>query len=144
MMLDKIKIPLQFSILSIFVTLFIISLVGVMYITTKQYAKALLVVSANDLSQVTSATDSEIKSILEPTRADTELSARLIQNKMLDVNEVEELYVYTFNLLRGLPYSEMVYWGDQQGNFVISRRQSDGSINTSYINPIKHPGNAVK
>ena len=139
MILKKIKIPLQFSILGIFVTLFVVSIFVIMFVSNQRFTNTLLVVSAQDISQVSAAINSEIKSILEPTQADTELSARLIKEKMLDIDAADELYDYTFNLLRSLPYAEMAYWGDQQGNFVISRRQADGSINTRHISPTKHP-----
>lgn len=132
-MKPKFKVSLQVSMLSIFLSLFIATMITIMLVISFRFYDSVLATSQQQLSQVTSTVSRQLENELNPSESVNLLSATLLTEKIVDPKNIDQVMTYTINVLRNIPQAEMAYWGDEQGNFIISRRQADKSIHSEVI-----------
>ncbi|MCB1828480.1 MAG: cache domain-containing protein, partial [Coxiellaceae bacterium] len=127
------KISLQFSMLSIFLTLFILTMMTIIAVTTYRLYESMIIISKQQMDQVTTMVTDQLNAQLHPAEGASNLTKELIQNNILDINNTNQMLNYTVELLDTLPDAAMVYWGDQEGNFIISRQEPDGTLSSEII-----------
>lgn len=122
----KIIVTLRFSLLSIFIMLFVITisiLVSIFYFHLSEIATnaALLLLDKTSYSILY-----DLDSQLRPAETASQFSANNIREKVLDVNNKNEMTPYMVHLLKRLPLAQAVYWADMNGNFYYAAKQPDG------------------
>lgn len=128
------KFTLRFSMLSIFLTLFVVTMVTVITITSLRFFQSMQTISRQQMSQVTALVNKELSTVVNPAESSSKLSIKMIENNIIDIKTPDELITYTMRLLASIPNAAMVYWGDEKGNFVISRLEDDGTLSSEIIN----------
>ena len=136
--LHKIKhliVTLRFSLLFIFITLFLTTSILIISITSIRFTKTLSSSAIQLMNYVSSSVLREVTIGITPTATQSEFTARLIQQNILNYQEILQnnesgLINYTYYLVKNMPLAMSAYWGDQYGNVVFTCKQPDGIITT--------------
>lgn len=126
-------VTLRFSLLSIFISLFVITLISVFsvfYFHLDDLVKraAFLLVEQDAYAIIT-----DLNVHLYPLEGASKFTSELIESKVFDVDSADETENYLIHLLKKLPLVNGTYWGDVKGNWVYARKEDDGSITTEII-----------
>lgn len=127
-------ITLRFSILSIFVALFVVSIVFLIEINYKTSSDSLLFSAKSLLTEVSANIYTELSREIAKAESDDLLSSQLIQDKTLNSNDIHELTNYTYELANQFNVVQAAYWGDENGNLINARYEPDDSIATEIVN----------
>lgn len=120
--------------LSIFLSLFIVTMLTIIVVTTYRIYESMVVISRDQMHQATEITSIQLSSHINPAESAGNLAEKLIRRKIVDIANQDEVLAYTQEALKSMSNAAMVYWGDTQGNFVISRLESDNTISSELIN----------
>ena len=126
-------VTLRFSILFIFISLYILTSSLITVVTSIRYTKSLTYVASELMDHVSASVSRELITSIRPAAAETLFSAKLIEQGVLKENQ-EQLIPYTLNLVKTLPSIVGVYWSDIYGNLVYSRKELDGTVSTEIYN----------
>ncbi len=132
-MKKDLKFTLRFSMLSIFLTLFVLTMLTMVTVTSLRFYESMRSISKQQMQQVTSLVNEKLLSLITPAESGSALSRLLIENQIIDVNDTKQVTTSTLRLLAVIPHAAMVYWGDENGNFIIARLENDGTISTEII-----------
>lgn len=117
---------LRTGILSIFIGLFLVVFATIlsifyvhMYATVERAAHLLM-------KEVSYALLNELNAQLRPEELVSQFTAKNIQHHVLNTANHKETIAYFVHLLKELPLSQGVYWGDVQGNFTYVRKEPNG------------------
>lgn len=127
-------VSLRFSILSIFLALFLIAILLLTSFMTYRFDKLLEYTSFTMMNHVSASLLEEIQTEITPVKRASELTARLIEDKVLNPDKESELIHYTVDLLNSIPIVQRMAWGDEQGDYIISYREEDGTVTTETCN----------
>jgi adenylate cyclase len=75
----------------------------------------------------------QVEGFLRPARSSSELTLALVESGMVSVDDSRSVERYFYELLSVQPTVEMLNWGDEQGNFIMVKRQPNGSLSTKII-----------
>jgi len=75
----------------------------------------------------------QVDGFLEPAKSAATLTLELVESGMVDVDDTEKVERYFFNFLSVQPTVAMLNYGDRDGNFVMVKRQPDGSLATKIV-----------
>lgn len=137
-------ISLRFSMLSIFVTMFVSAILVIIVVIWFYFNEAAHAIAAESITKTKTSVNDELTQLFKPVEKMGALSAKLIQDHTIDLKNTAEMVRYTQNVLTTLPNVAMAYWGDENGNFIIARRQADGAINSEIIDKNVTPAVDIK
>lgn len=135
-------VTLRFSLLSIFILLFVATIVSLLTIFYFQLSKVVEHAALLLMEKSSYAVLQELDFELSPEKTASELSALLIQDHILDPNNENEMVGYTMRLLETLPLAQGLHWGDSYGNFFYAKKEADGRITSEVINRRTNPPSA--
>lgn len=117
-------ISLQSSLLAIFIGLFIIT--TFIFISIFYFYQIDLITRAASLiiDRESYSVMNELNTRLFPIQGATVFSAEMIDEKIIDTKNVNEMQGYILQLLNKFPLVNAVYWGDEQGNFIGAQREN--------------------
>lgn len=133
-MIKDFKISLKVSVLGLFLTLFIATILTIVLITSMRFYRSQMVISDQQMETVAREVQRELIGVLHPAEQSSNLAVKLIGSDTVDLNTTAEMEDFSLELLKTIPNAAMVYWGDTQGNFIVSRRESDNTISSEIIN----------
>ncbi len=105
-------------------------LATVSYVSTRG---SLLEFSKDLIDQNSRVVSEQVRGYLGPARTAAELTLALVNRGMVRTRDFDRLEEYFYDFLRVHPSIAMLNYGDQQGNFVMVKRQPDGSLSTKTI-----------
>lgn len=117
-------VTLRVSILSIFISLFIIATVIIMLIQSINYYNATNFTSIALMYSAAREVISEVSWGLKPAETEAEFSAALIRDKVLP-DQVNELGPYTYNMLKMQPLVKGAFYGDEAGNYIYTEKEKN-------------------
>jgi adenylate cyclase len=132
-MLKDFKISLKFSVLGLFLTLFIATILTIVMITSMRFYRSQMVISNQQMETVSREVQRELLAALHPAEQSSQLAVKLIENNTVDLSTPAEMKDFSLQLLKTITNAAMVYWGDNKGNFTISRREPDETISSEII-----------
>lgn len=133
------RFTIRFGILAVFISVFAVLALFILFVISHRFYQNSLYLTKQVTANIAANVAGQTRNELRPARNGSAFSAMLIQDNLLDSASYQHLATYTKNLLETAPRAQMAYYGDEQGNFVISRRQSDGSISTEVIDRRAQP-----
>ncbi|MBX9587323.1 MAG: Cache 3/Cache 2 fusion domain-containing protein [Gammaproteobacteria bacterium] len=133
-MIKDFKVSLKVSVLGLFLTLFIATILTIVLITSFRFYRSQMVISDQQMETVAREVQRELIGVLHPAEQSSNLAVKLIGSNTVDLNTTAEMEDFSLELLKTIPNAAMVYWGDTQGNFIVSRRESDNTISSEIIN----------
>lgn len=143
---DTIKtgvVTLRVSLLTIFITLFVAAMLTLFSVFYFHLSDMVIRAAYLLVDKDTYAIINDLNIHLYPLEGASKFSAELIENKVLNAEDIEEIQGYTWYLLRKLPLANGVHWSDTNGNFIYSRKENDGSLTTEVITPHSRPGHSL-
>jgi len=137
-LVHKIKhliVTLRFSLLFIFITLFLTTSLLIISITSIRFTKTLSSSAIQLMNYASSSVLREVTISITPAATQSEFTARLIQQDVLNYQEILQnkesgLINYTYYLVKNMPLAMSAYWGDQYGDVVFTRKEPNGIITT--------------
>ena len=135
----QIKRSLQVNILVAFATLLIITVLVIIGYTYQQNSAAILQLSDELLSQVTETVMETTTNYLNPAAAMAQASAQIPNIEALSLVENEDLESYGMRILEMHPQLAGFFIGNEQGDFLFTKRFPDGSIGTQTIDRAAEP-----
>lgn len=105
-------------------------LAAISYFSTRG---SLLAFSKDLIDQNARVVSEQVRGYLGPARTAAELTLALVRRGLLQTREFDRLEEYFFDFLRVHPSIAMLNYGDTRGNFVMVKRQPDGSLSTKSI-----------
>jgi adenylate cyclase len=133
-MIKDFKISLKFSVLGLFLTLFIATILTIVLITSLRFYRSQIVLSKQQMEAVSGEVQRELLAVLHPAEQSAGLVVKLIEKNTINVNNQAQVEDFSMQLLKSITNAAMVYWGDAKGNFIISRNEADGTISSELIN----------
>ena len=128
------KISLKFSVLGLFLTLFIATILTIVLITSLRFYRSQIVLSKQQMETVSTEVQRELLSVLQPAEQSANLIVKLIEKNTINLENQGQVEDFSMQLLLSIPNAAMVYWGDTKGNFIISRRAHGDTISSEIIN----------
>ena len=135
--LHPLLITLRVSILSIFISLFVIAILIVMGMTYFRFSQAIEEVSFKFMREVSTNVLNKIVNEINDVTIETKFSANLIQRGILNPETQQELVDYTYDLMKmqtkTLPSVQSAFWGDELGNFILASKLDDHTIASDIV-----------
>lgn len=100
------------------------------YLTTRG---TLLGFSRELIRQNAEVVREQVDGFLRPARSAAELTLALVESGMVSVDDRHSIERYFHEFLTVQPTVEMLNWGDERGNFIMVKRQPDGSLSTKVV-----------
>lgn len=128
------RMSLRFSILSLFLTLFVATILTIISVSTWRIYNSQLLISQQQMERVSSNVQQRLDIHLAPAESNAQLTVRLIENGIINPANQTQMIEFTEHLLSTTKNAAMAYFGDTVGNFIISRLEPDDSISSEVIN----------
>ncbi|VVC77232.1 Adenylate cyclase 1 [Aquicella siphonis] len=120
---------LRFCILAIFISLFLLTAILIIAVTSIAFSDELAFTSLSLMRHVSDVVLHELVSGIRPVEVAAKFSSDLIRSGVVEKNETD-LVPYTYYLTSMADLVQGAYWGDEKGNFIYSQKTSDGSISS--------------
>ena len=128
---------LRVDILTAFGGLLLVTVLVVIFYFYRNSTRIVLMLCDDLMEQTTQTVINRSVGFLMPVAAMTEMSSQLTTAKVLPFSNVGRLEPYAIQALNSYPQIHMFLIGDQQGNFLLSNRQADGTIATKFVNRLQ-------
>lgn len=131
---EEFTVTLRFSILSIFISFFIVILIVLMsifyfHISELVHRAAFLLMRETSYGII-----EELNLQLYPEGAASQLSAKNIRQQVIDTHDQKKMIAYIVHVLKGLPLAQGAYWSDVNGSFIFIRKNINGTFTAEIIN----------
>jgi len=132
---------LRVDILTAFGGLLLATVLVVILYFDRNTTRMVLMLCDDLMEQTTQTVINRTVSFLTPVATLTEMSSRLAGARVLPFSDWARLEHYAVHVLNTYPQIATFFIGDQAGNFLLSRRQPDGSTATKFVD--RSPGRPV-
>ncbi|MBU1512079.1 hypothetical protein KKD52_17130 [Myxococcota bacterium] len=75
----------------------------------------------------------QVRGYLDPARASAELTRSMVRRRIVSTTDYPQLEAFFFDVLLANPSIAMLNYGDAKGNFLMVKRQPDGSLSTKIV-----------
>ncbi len=123
----------RIDLITAFAGLLLITFVTVLAYNYSNTSRIVLMLSDNIMDRTTDLVIKSTVEFLTPPARLTELTAYLVASDLLSLKNLPRLERYLAGSLRALPQASMFYLGDQQGNFLLARREDGDKIATKHM-----------
>ncbi|VVC75822.1 Adenylate cyclase 1 [Aquicella siphonis] len=131
--INHIIVTLKFSILSLFITLFLTASLILMTLSYKSSSDDIFFIANKSMEDITHSLSQMFLSEVRLAQRDSGITLSLITGKVLDVDEPDEMIRYFYYLAEFFNIVQAIYWGDTKGNYVSAEYEDDDSITSHYI-----------
>jgi adenylate cyclase len=125
---------LYVRILTAFIAVIIITVLPIIIHGYVMDTDLMLTTADNSIDQVTNMVIRETTAYLMPLSKIAEFSAMINKGGALSFRNKKQLEDYGLEVLKFYPPTAAFYFGDEQGNFLMTQRLPDGTIATDIIN----------
>ncbi len=139
----KVMVTLRFSILTIFVTLFVLSMLVLITISHIRFVQSMERLSFVLMQQASTNAFNQIQNRIQNAEMKSRSVAQLIKLSVVDFRNDTELVSYTVNFMKNeiglFSGIQAIAWGDVLGDFVMAEKKQDGKIQSEIIERSKKP-----
>lgn len=129
--------PLRFSMVSLFISSFLIALASMAVITYVNVAKDIHQVAYDLMEEATNKAYQKITEDITNTEVQIQFTSHLIHQGVIDIKNPSEMLHYFYSTLQMmsqiLPSLQLVEWAEEDGTFYAAEKKDDGSILAQYI-----------
>ncbi len=133
----QIILSLRLSILSIFISLFVISMLVLIGVSYARFMRTVSFVSFQSMKQAAELIYDDLVDELNDVATECEFAKSLIQRAAIDSHNPQSLIDYTYDFMsveaKSLPSVQSAFWGDINGNFVSSDKVENKNILTEVM-----------
>lgn len=138
-------VTLRFSILTIFVTLFVVAIFTLVIINYINSTNTLLHFALKYMRESSGALEKAFADEIKKAQRDIILSRQLLEHNAISTKKISypsELINYTVDLANQFHIVQGAYWGDENGNFIKANYEPNDTITSEVIdrnvNPPSH------
>jgi adenylate cyclase len=122
-----VHVTLRFSMLTIFITLFVISTLLIIIVQGFSYLRAMNFISSKLMKASARAVMEEIAEGIQPAKNEASLSAKLLETSVLS-DTYDELIPYTYHLVKNIAIANAVFYADEKGNYIYTQKMKNNLI----------------
>lgn len=127
-------VTLKVSILTIFITLFIASMLSIITLSYFSSSRTLLYTADQLMQYFSFSLHERFVREMDIVVSDNILSAKLIESGVVNVNDGDEMMKYLYILAQQFTIAQAIHWSDENGNFVSAEYDDNGGIISQIIN----------
>ncbi len=124
---------LYINLVTAFVVLLAASTWSVVYFNYRNNARVLLRLADDLMARVSEAVMERTRAYLQPEVVLVEMSGKLAQHGAIPIGPTDQFERYAIEALRAYPQVSQFYFGDEQGNYLMTTRQPNGTVATKII-----------
>ncbi len=128
----RILFSLRFSILFIFVMLFVTTTIVIAVVRSIAFSDELTYTSFSLMQKIANVVSREVDVEVRPVEHAGWFSAKLLEGGVLK-DGTTQLVPYIYYIISATKLVPSAYWGNEQGDFIYSQRQPDGTISTEIV-----------
>lgn len=136
---QKIIVTLRFSILSIFIVLFVAMIITLLTVTYIRFSHSLTFTAMQLMEKASWEVRHKLADALGTADNAEQFSIRLMQEGILNAQNQQQMIVYMYNLLKHARNVQGVMWGNAQGDSIVVEQQIDGTLHVYIIDHRTHP-----
>ncbi len=121
------------DIITVFCSLLLATFLIVLTYSYLNTSRIVLLLSDNIMDRTTDLVIQRTVAFLHPPARMTELTAQMVAAGLLSFKNLPRLERYLAASLRAMPQASMLFVGDQQGNFLLARREEADKIATKHM-----------
>ncbi len=124
---------LRFTLSTFLFIIFLVTgatVVSLGYFTSRD---ALVTFSDGLMERVADSTHGQLDVFLAPTERSVLLARKLVRAGIVDVEDIDGLEAFFFHTMKANPTVVMLNYGDEQGNYLMVKRNPEGSLDTKII-----------
>lgn len=136
-------VTLRFSILSVFVTLFLLAMLSLLIVTYYNFDKSTSLTARKLMQQTSTSIFQNVTGEFQRIKIENQLAVELIQRKVIDPNNIQQMSNFAYSMLitemQTLSSVHSIFWSSAQGMVVVAGKENDNSITTQLIDRTKMP-----
>lgn len=133
-------VTIRFSILAIFITFFLITILSLVTITYWRFSTIINYVSIQFMKKASEVVFDAVIEELHDVEIESGFGAKLFEKKVVDPKNQSEILEYAYHFLRveskTLPSVQSVFWGDELGNFTFASKEENNDISVETIDKL--------
>lgn len=126
-------VTLKVSILTIFITLFIFSMLAIITLSYFSSSRTLLYTADQLMQYFSFSLHERFVKEMDAVVSDNILSAKLVESGVVNVNDNDEMMKYLYILTQQFTIAQAIHWSDENGNFVSAEYADNGGIISQII-----------
>lgn len=136
-------VTLRFSILTVFVSLFLIAMLTLLIITYYNFNKSMTYVARQLMQQTSTTIFQNVTGEFERIKIENQLAAELIQRNVINPNNIPLMSDFLFSVMhtemQTVSSVEAIFWSNAEGNIIVAGKEDDKTITTQFIDRSKSP-----
>ncbi|CAM2939076.1 guanylate cyclase [Legionella steigerwaltii] len=128
--INNMIVPLRVSMLFLFISLFVTTILLILLVTTQRYSEALSRIAHQRMMNESLLILNKLHKNLMPAQIHSQFAAHLIQEEVIQ-NSALQIMPLTVNIVKMIPIADGAHWADEKGNFIFSLKEPNGSITTN-------------
>lgn len=130
-------ITLRFSILAIFISLFVVTSTLLITLSYHRSFSTMLFIADRLMEESTKGVISEIDKQITEAAAESKYSAHLIEKNIL--NDDQQIFDYLIGIAERISSLQNILWADEKGNFILLLVEKPHQFTITRINRMKDP-----
>src|SRR5436190_23504897 len=112
-------VTMRFTILSVFIIFFAATIFSILLIVSAIFSDSLSFTAKASMKSASSAIEMTADRGLQPITVQTDLTVNLLEKNILKTDP-DDLLTYFYSLAQAMPFVQSVYWGDKNGNSIVT------------------------
>lgn len=129
---NHVIVTLRFSILSIFISIFVIAMMILMSLSYRHSSRDIVFIGKQSMDDVTKSLQQKFKSDFQLAERDASITSLLLTRHILNPDDLNVMINYFYSLAEHFNIVQGIYWGDVDGNYVSAEYQEDETIDSYY------------
>jgi adenylate cyclase len=126
---NEMIVPLRLSMLFLFISLFVVTILLIILVTTLRYTEALTSVAHEHMKNTSLIVLNKLYRNLLPAQIHTQFAAHLIEENLVHAPvPASHIINLTMGIVKMMPLANGAYWADEKGNFIYARKESNDTI----------------
>ncbi|MBN9228083.1 MULTISPECIES: cache domain-containing protein [Legionella] len=124
-------VTLRMSMLFLFISLFVTTILLIILITTQRYSEALSDIAHQRMVNESLLILNRLHKNIGPAQIHSQFAARLIEEgeeEDITHNFTTQIISLTTNIVKIIPLVVGAHWGDEEGNFIFAQKEPNASI----------------
>ncbi|KTD67825.1 guanylate cyclase [Legionella steelei] len=121
-------VTLRMSMLFLFISLFVTTILLIILITTQRYSEALSDIAHQRMVNESLLILNRLHKNIGPAQIHSQFAARLIEEEDITHKFTTQIISLTTNIVKIIPLVVGAHWGDEKGNFIFAQKEPNGSI----------------
>jgi adenylate cyclase len=128
----RLAVTLRFSILTIFVTFFVLAMLSIIVMTYYRFTTSMTSISFRLMKQASNSALQQVVNEMRHAELKGQSIARLFELNVINRDSLSEISNYTTNFMLNedalFPSVQSLFWGNEEGSFVMAQKENNTVI----------------